>query len=818
MNRFLKGTLFILVLLVGTAAIAVYWTFYRPLPTYDTTLNLTGLEQSVDIHWDSFGIPHIYASTKPDLYRAVGYVHAQDRLWQMTLSQLVAEGRLAEFFGKELLPYDKLQRTIGFWRIARQLEAELPDSTRAHLQAYADGVNAYVEQNPRSLPIEFSLADMRPLKWTVTHTIALARLMAWELNIPWRAELSYSFIHQKLGGRLFRQLFPNEKLYAGSKPALDTRNHPNYLGALMPLMKYRRGLSRILQMQGSLRGSNAWAVDGSKTATGYPMLAGDPHLGLSIPGKWYEVHLNLNEKNLSGATIAGAPAIILGQNDHLAWTFTNVTLDDTDFFAEAINPDNPSQYVLDTLAGEPLYEEFTIQREVIKIKDEDDTTFSRRLTKHGPVISDVVPDQHLVDDRVITMQWTGYELTNESTVLESMGWATSLEEFEQAVEKFRVPAQNVIYADRYGNIAQFTAANVPIRTANPVLVREGWQPEQDWQGYIPYENLPRTVNPNQGWVANANNALVDDSFPYYMTDYWYAGYRYQRIRQYLSGSDPITKQVFQVMQNDTYSVFAEQMTGFILPVLENNITEDTNFKTVISYLRNWDYTYGPSETAASIMDAFIMHLSRNVLQDEMGAETYNAFIEFSAQPVRILVRFIQDGSPFFDNVNTEQRETMEEQVILSMKQALDWLIEHRGSEPIEWRWELLHTLTLKAPLFSEAAGSEDAPKALQLVTNNILEKGPFPVGGHAQSLNNGEYLWTDPFDMVLGPSIRRIIDFSDLGTTLSIMPTGQSGNPISQFYGDQTESWLNGEYKFFYQDSTLFNETELQTMKLVPAN
>lgn len=815
MNRILKGALFILVLLIGVSGLALYWTFYRPLPNYTKTLTLDNLQEQVDIHWDTFGIPHIYASNKQDLYHALGYVHAQDRLWQMTLSQMAAEGRLAEFLGEELLPYDKLQRTIGFWRIAKQMEKELPDTTRQHLQAYADGVNAYYELHPKALPIEFSLADMRPLPWTVTHTLALSRLMAWELNIPWKAELSYSILNQKLNNNLFRQLFPNEKLYAGRQSF--PKSPDKYADALMPLLKKQQELSRLLQMQGSLTGSNAWAVDGSKTDTGYPMLAGDPHLGLNMPGKWYEVHLNLNGKNLSGATIAGTPAVILGQNDHLAWSLTNIMLDDTDFFEEAVNPENSKQYVLDTLAGEPLYDEFTIQREVIKIKDSDDTTFTRRVSKHGPVISDVLPDQQLVDDRVITMQWTGMEVTNEMEAVEAMGWAGSMEDFQQALTGFKVPGQNVIYADKSGNIAHFTAANIPIRASNPLLVRQGWQPEQDWQGYIPFENLPRTVNPEQGWIGNANNPTVSASYPNYVTDYWHADFRYQRIHQYLSSSEPITKQIFQVMQNDTYSVFAEEMTGYILPVLEDNISEHPHFETAISYLRNWDFTYGPSETAASIMDAFVLELSRNVLQDEMGKETYLSFINYSGQPVRILARFMQDGSPFFDDVTTEERETMEDQILVSMQNALDWLVATQGTEAIEWRWELLHTLTLEAPLFSEASKSEDAPKSLQLVTNNILNKGPFPVGGHAQSLNNGEYHWENPYTMVLGPSIRRIVDFSDLRSTLSILPTGQSGNPISEYYGDQTESWLNGEYKFFYQDSSLFNESQYRTMKLMPA-
>ncbi len=816
MKTFLKGALFLLVLIMGVTAIAVYWTFYRPLPDYDSTNSLPGLNNSVEIHWDTFGVPHIYASDKKDLYRAAGYVHAQDRLWQMTLSQLAAEGRFAEFLGKELLPYDQLQRTIGFWRVAKKIEQQLSDSTLALIQAYADGVNSYVENHPKSLPIQFALADMEPIPWTVTHTIALSRLMAWDLNIPWKAEISYSLARQKLSNNQYRQLFPNEKLYAGS-PETDSLNK-NYAGALLPLIKKQQELNELMNKEGSLKGSNAWAISGSKSDTGYPILAGDPHLGLNMPGNWYEIHYNLNGENLSGATLAGAPVIILGQNDSLAWSLTNVMLDDTDFYEEALNPENSNQYVLDTLAGETLYEEFTIQREVIKIKNDDDTTFTRRVSKHGPVISDIYHEQSLIDDRVITMKWTGLDVTNEMEALENMGWSQSFDEFRQAIRTFRVPAQNIIYADKTGNIAQFAAANVPIRNPNPLIIREGWDPDQDWQGYIPFDNLPKTINPEQGWVANANNAIVSDDYPNYITAYWHGDYRYQRIRQYLNRNEPLNKQLFQLMQNDTYSTLAEEVTTYILPVLESHESENELFDTAISYLRNWDFTYSPSETAASIMDVFLLELTRNVLEDELGPDVYDAFINYSGQPVRVITRLLRDGSSLFDNINTEQTETMRIQIIAGMEEALEYLVEARGPEPIEWRWEQIHTLTLKAPLFGEAAENESAPVALKLIVDNILNKGPFPAGGHSHSINNGEYRWTNPYDMVLGPSIRRIVDFSDLSSTLSILPTGQSGNPLSQYYGDQTESWLNGEYKFFYQDSAFFNESQYKSMRLVPSN
>lgn len=816
MNTFLKGLLFLAIVLVGISGIAIYWTFYRPLPDYNSSIQLSDLEDKVEIHWDTFGVPHIYASNKKDLYHATGYVHAQDRLWQMTLTQMAAEGRFAEFLGEELLPFDQLQRTIGFWRVAKKIEQQLSDSTRALIQAYADGVNNYVKKHPNSLPIQFSLADMDPIPWTVTHTLALSRLMAWDLNIPWKAEISYSLIQQKLNREQYRQLFPNEKLYAGAEKADSA--FVNYADALLPLLDKQQQLNKLLKKEGSIKGSNAWAVDASKSDTGFPILAGDPHLELNMPGKWYEVHLNLNGRNLSGATLAGAPVVILGQNDSLAWSLTNIMLDDTDFFEEAVNPENPAQYVLDTLAGETLYEEFTIQREVIKIKNDDDTTFTRRVSKHGPVISDIYHEQSLIGDRVITMQWTGLEVTNEMKAIEEMGWSQSIDEFEQAIRGFRVPGQNIIYADKAGNIAQFAAANVPIRSSNPLVIREGWNPDQDWQGYIPFNDLPKKINPEEGWVANANNAITEPDYPNYITAYWHGGYRYQRIRQYLTRNELLSKQAFQLMQNDTYSAFAEEITGYVLPILEEHQTENENFETAISYLKNWDFTYSPSETAASIMDVFILNLTRKVLEDEMGFEVYEAFINYPGQPLRVIARIMRDGSSLFDDISTEQKETMQDQVLISMEEGLQYLVNTRGPEPIEWRWEQLHTLTLEAALFSEAAEQEASPEALKLVVNNILNKGPYSIGGHSNSINNGEYRWNNPYKMVLGPSIRRIVDFSDLSSTLSILPTGQSGNPLSQYYGDQTESWLNGEYKFFYQDSSFFNESQYQTMNLVPEN
>ncbi len=814
MKNAIKAFLFILILLVGITGLGVYWTFYRPLPDYTATVELSHLDNRVNIYWDSFGVPHIYAKNKRDLYHAVGYVHAQDRLWQMTLSQMAAEGRFSEFLGKEMLPYDRLQRTIGFWRTAQKMEQQLSPDIQSYLEAYAQGVNDYVALNRRSLPIEFSLADMEPIPWETTHTLAIARMMAWELNIAWKVELNNALLREQLTQEQFRELFPRESLYGGIS---DHKGTLQYARVLKPLLRKQQELDELLQLGGSQRGSNAWAAAPSRTDTDAPLLAGDPHLGLNMPGKWYELHLNQNRKNLSGATLPGAPFVILGQNDQLAWSLTNIMLDDTDFFEEAVNPENRNQYVMDTLAGEPVYDEFSIQRELIKIKGADDTMFTRKLTRHGPVVSEVYPRQQTTDDRLIAMSWTGHEVTGEFSAFEAMGWAESMEEFSDALKSFKVPGQNVIYADTAGNIAHFTAAHIPVRSGHPMALRPGWNPELDWQGYVPYSRMPKIVNPDRGWVANANNAIGQRDAPAGIFSHWQTDFRYRRIEQYLQRQEVLTSEIFQLMQNDTYSTFAADMTEQILPVLNEHRGDNKYFDTAISYLENWDHTYGPSETAASIMDSFTLQLTRNVLEDEMGPAAYEAFINITQQPTPVILRLIKEGSPFFDNVNTPERESRRDMIIESMEQALDYLVETQGSETIEWRWENLHGLTLAPPLLGEAAKDPEAPSTLKLIVNNILSKGPYPVGGHSMSVNNGEYRWNQPYDMVIGPSIRRIVDFSDLSSTLSVTPTGQSGNPISEFYGDQTESWLNGQYKFLYQDSTLFNEVQYRTMVLKPA-
>ena len=822
MNTFVKLLIFFLILILGFAGLAFYWTFYKPLPDYEATVELPGLNNTVDIHWDEFGVPHIYSNDEQDLYYALGYVHAQDRLWQMTLSQIAAEGRFAEFFGEDLVDLDKYQRTLGIWKTAVQIEKhELSEQERSVMQAYADGVNTFIEKNGNKLPIEFALTGIQPIKWNPIRSIAITRLMAWELNMSWWTEVMYGYLQGKLPPEQFEQLqlrFPKD-----APTTLNDEESAKLTASLMPMLRQEIKKRELLEMEGTHVGSNAWVVDGSKTNTGYPLLGGDPHLGLDMPGKWYEVHLSLNGKNVSGATLAGVPGIVIGQNDEMAWSFTNIMADDTDFFLEKTDPLDRGRYVTDSLSQDSAtYMSFGKVREVIKVKNGDDVSLEIRYTKHGPVISDIYPESGLIDGQVIAMRWTGHDLSNEFRTLYQINWANTFQDFKDALTHFAVPGQNFMYGDKEGNIAMFSTAKLPIRTGDKVALRKGWNPEEDWLGYIPFHEMPSIINPEKGWIANANNKITSDSYDHYLATFWEPPSRIERIVEVLESNEKLTPEIFANLQNDTYSKHAATLTPIILDAIKKQNVY--NFDNAVSYLENWDYKYSNNATAASIFDVFFLNLTKNTLLDDLGDEVYRNFLHHENVPIRTMSTLMMQDSAtvdtnafsFFDNINTQEIESKSDIILKSMQDAILFLSDSLGPQSEDWRWEQLHTLTLRPPLFAQAAEDPSAPSTLKLIVNNLLSKGPYEIDGHGMSVDNGQYNWLKPYEMVLGPSIRRIVDLSNLSSVQTITPTGQSGSPFSEHFGDQTEMWLNGQYRIFFQDSTLFEKSDIRTMKLVP--
>lgn len=811
MKSILRVALLLLIVIIGFATIAIYWTFFKPLPKYNISAEIPELTEEVKIYWDDFGIPHIFTSNEDDLYISLGYVHARDRLWQMTVTQLFVEGRIAEFLGNDALDIDKYSRTIGFWRIAGELESNLDRREMRILQAYSDGVNRYVADNRKALPIEFALTGTFPLEWTPRHTIALSRVLAWELNVSWWSKMMLGQLESKLPNDMLRELFPRWEPDAPRN--LNERQTRELLGSMDAFWNTELAVRKLMSAEGSHVGSNAWVASGAKTVTGQPLLAGDPHLGLDMPGKWYEVHLNLNGRNVSGATIAGAPLVILGQSDHHAWSFTSLMSDDTDFFVENVHPEDPTLYLSDSTATRLEYRPFRTVKELILTNDGDEILHEVRYTQNGPIINDVYQNKDIMGDKLISMRWAGFEHTNEIKALIDMSWARDMQEFEQSLSTFGVPGLNIVYADTTGNIAMFTVANLPIRTNPALLFRNGADAGERWNQFIPRNQLPRIVNPESGYIANANNPVVSENYPYYITAFWEPDSRIRRIEEVMQSNPTHTSQLYRELQNDVYSYQARDIIGIILPVLQQSDLH--TIQRALPYLQNWDFRYVQSATAATLLDMFFINFVENLFRAEMGDAFYGNFIKMENMPVRVTTHMLKHGSTWLktDGGDTTYRDSL---IVASMHQTVRVLELSLGSNASEWRWENLHTITFRPPLFYEASLEEDAPNALKMIVNNVLSRGPFAVPGHSMTVNNTQYSWEKPYEQTLGASIRRIVDLSDLSRSESVIPTGQSGNPLERHFGDQTELWLSGKYRIFEHNNNIPEQIRSRTMTLRP--
>ncbi len=820
MIRSLVRFLVLLLILGATFTVmAIYWTFYKPLPDYETTLRLPEITQEVTVKWDDYGVPHIFATNEKDLYTTLGYLHAQDRLWQLTLNQLYLEGRFSEFLGRDLLPFDQYTRTIGFWRIAGELEKQATPEDLQLLQAYSNGINRFIENNSNRLPIEFALTGIKPMPWTPRHSLALSRALGWELNVSWWSKVMLGFLEDKLPASALRELFPawyaplDVEIRNSPTTATPDSNLHDLQDVAMNLLQTDVELRALMGQKGSHIGSNAWVADGSRTESGYPLLAGDPHLGLDMPGKWYEVHFNLDGVNMSGATIAGAPFLVLGQTDRHAWSFTSLMPDDTDFFVEEINPMDRGQYLADKVDTLSVYKPFDIHREIIKTKEGEEILHEVRITQNGPLISDIHPNDTLFEGRLISMNWTGYQSSFELRALRNMALAQNFTEFQNALTDFSVPALNMMYGDIDQNIAMFTTGAIPIRQRVPLLFKQGWNPTDRWSDTIPSDQLPKIINPESGFIANANNPVGGADYPHYLTAFWEPDSRIRRIEEVLSSKRLHSKDLYRELQNDVFSPQAKDITSIILPVLE--ASSDTLLQKALPYLRNWDFRFTESATAASLYEGFFLKFVENTFRANLGDPVFQSFIQLENFPVRVTTQLLNQPSIWLRTTQNEYsyRDSL---IVVSMRQSVKELYDRFGSNTTEWRWENLHTLTLGPALFTQAAADPASPKALRLIVKNVLSSGPHPVPGHSMTVNNTQYEWHDPYGQVLGASIRRIIDLSDLSKSESILPTGQSGNPLSDHFGDQTELWLTGKYRIFEHHSNVAGQDRLRTMIVSP--
>jgi penicillin G amidase len=766
------AVIFMIILVIVIVAVIVTTTRIsrRGLPDYNEELVLKGLENPVTAYRDKYGIPHIYAKSEHDLYLVTGYLMAQDRLWQMDLLRRVTLGRLSEIFGDDFIETDLLLRSLRYGEKSESIIKEIDPAILETITAYCQGVNQYIEKNKGNYPFEFVLLGYEPEPWEPVHSFNLIGYMAWDLKSGWK-----EIVLEKLAANL------DSKYMQGILPIKLDSESVVFRKETAKLLAENRllELSKLEQLGlDILSGSNNWAVSGSKSKSGKPLLANDMHLNFGIPGVWLQMHQVVEGKiNCSGLALPGQPYLIVGHNDSIAWGMTNTYADNLDYYEERINPEDTNKYLY---KGE--WHNFELREETIKSKGGTIYKRSYRLNHRGPVISSVKG----IRDRVITLHWVGDEPSNELRSIYYANRANNWEEFRDAFSTFRSISQNIAYADRAGNIGIYCCTGAPIRKRDDTFkVLPGWTDEYDWKGMIPFDELPHEFNPERGYISSANNRTVDDSYPYHISTWYSLPYRIDRIRELLEAKEILTIDDFKEMQYDKVSKFSMLFLERLLPLLETTSEWNKSEKVALNLLTLWDYDMAPEKAAATISELWSYYLLISVFEDEMGADLFEEFLETGNLPRIALYNLLHDSAfVWIDNIETKKIEFIEDVAIESFRNTVKELVDKHGGDTINWQWGKIEKLTLKHPL----AKVDAINKVFK------LNRGPFSVGGSYHTISQYRFSWFKPGDVELGPSHRSIYDLSNWDQTISVIPTGISGIPSSKFYCDQTKMYINGEY------------------------
>jgi len=776
---------------------------HHPLPIYDGRKKLPGLQDSVDVFTDPYGVPHIFAQNENDLFFSAGYIAARDRLFQISMVAYAVRGELALALGNDLISSDIYLRT---WRIhdtGKKLVAAMDRDTYKIISNFCEGINFRINEIIDDPPIEFKILGTDPPRWDPTILAGYSRMMAHELSSSWKPEIVYGAIAEYFGKDKLAEVYPG---YSKDKPTIAQMGLPAIKPLLTQILAQEISLRDILGHGSSMIGSNSWVVSGSRTISGKPLLANDPHLKFAQPCRWYEIHLKGGRFNVSGVCLAGLPVPIIGQNEYCAWGFTNSMVDDMDFFIETVNPENSTQY----LYGE-TWQNMKLIEERIPLKDGKDSTIVIRLTHHGPVISDIHSSLK-GSNQVVSMAWTGNWITNELDAFIGLCTMRNWNDFTETTRKFGVPGQNMIYADIYGNIGWRAAVYVPIRKEGSSLIpRPGNDPNYDWQGRIPFDDMPFILNPEQGYIATANNKTVDDSFPYYISGLWADPSRAERIVERLARIDKAGMDDMKSIQLDYTSRFASEIVPYFLIARLGN--ETGRLKTAYEIIENWDFVESSKSQGALIFHAVLRRLVLNLYGDEMellGNHYLKAFTEMKYLHSRNLRDLLSGGtSSWIDDIRTKNKvEELGEILRRSFSSGVEEIVEHVGLNTANWQWGRAHSITHKHELGKFST--------LNWIFN--LNVGSYPSGGSDKSPNAGGYSFNDPYKQIAGASMRRVVDFSNLNETQFILPTGQSGLPRSRHYRDQADLYHSGQYRTTWFDETFIrrNNQLFKRLVLVP--
>jgi penicillin amidase len=773
LKRVITIVLLVLVLALAGGIIFLNSVKTRAVPDYNANVDLENLSAPVQVYRDSMAIPHIYASSKEDLYQTVGYVMAQDRLWQMDLIRRFTQGRLSEVLDPVLVEADLLFRALDFPGKSQKVLSQMEPEIIACLEAYADGVNQFIKQNQKKLSFEFTMLGYKPDPWEPIHTLNMIGYMAWDLSSGWNTDMAIYKMQQVLSDTLFQELLPDLGLQ--SIPVFPEFMSSNAYLELQSSMNDAIGIIEELGLQ-VFEASNNWAVSGAKSETGMPIMANDMHLGLMSPGIWYQMHHVIEgELNVTGVVLPGAPFVIAGHNEDIGWGMTNVMVDDLDFYLETINPADSNQYLLD---GQWI--DMRIVEEEIVVKGRDEPVHKiNRFTHRGPVVSAFKG----VKDKVISARWQGNEFSNEVRSVYLLNRAENWTDFREAVSTFNSVSQNIVYADRFGNIGLQTSAGIPIRREGGILVYPGDTSLYDWLGQVPFEDLPSSFNPECGYVSSANNKTVSEDYPYYIGSWFSMPWRIGRIREMLEEKEIFGTEDFKRMLRDQTSHFARRYTPVYLDALKNTTTED--YQAAFQVLADWDYDMKASSSAALIFEIMFLELNKAMFYDELGDQHYGQ-LAYNAIAKNLIEKTRLTGQSLWcDNVNTPKvEETFYDNIRTAFRQSVDTLTAMYGPDVLSWKWGDLHKVALIHPM----GGVSIVEKLFR------VNRGPYAIGGSSHTVCPYSYPKGSSFVANHGASERHIFQTADWDQSWTVIPTGTSGVPASPHYLDQTPLYINNQF------------------------
>jgi len=765
---------------------------------------VAGLRARLEIVRDRDGVPHIRAGTEADAIFGLGFVHAQDRLWQLDHIRRLGRGRLAEVLGPSGLKADTLFRTLGLARSAAATWAGFSATHRELITSYVAGLNAATDQQRRNgLPPEFVILNFQPDRWTAEDVLVAAKVLAWAVDKNWDEELLRAQLAQKFGPERAAQLMPaytpeGPIIVPNAGVPIAGRNRGRQVaprldtGVLSELAAFARDVAEGTGVGGPGIGSNNQAVSGSRSSSGKPMLASDPHLPSQIPSMFYRVHLTGGTLDVIGTTAVGVPGVLMGHNGRVAWGWTNANADVQDLFIEHITG-NTSEY---DGAQEPLI----IRQEIIRVKGQSDVVLTVRATRHGPLVSDLINP----GGPALALRWAALDADDDIGLAAyfDANKAANVQQFTKAFRPFKAHAQNMVYADTEGNIAYRLLGTIPVRAGGDGTVPvPGWTSAYEWKGYIPFDRLPASLNPDEGIISSANNKITPDSYPYTLSNSYAAPYRAARVRQMLTEASRIAPQDFERMQQDVVALHARELMSVLLSVSPADDIE----RKALDLLRRWDLRMTPESPAAAIFEAWYIQLAQSLFEDELGSSLWGAYSGEMHKVSMALSLALRSQPVWCDNVTTPPRESCVDAASSALTLALRRMAAAQGTDDLgQWQWSKVHNIVFFHQPF-------DADPALAARFNRTA-----PTGGDKHTVNQASHPeWTE-FRQRHLPLYRQIIDLSDFTRSVWTAAPGQSGILGHPHYDDTIEQWKQGGYSPMRYTSQAIDQHAVSRLELRP--